>query len=99
MKQSITKNQLKELTIEQLEKLQKWYDDEQVGRNKTSVLSPYLSIGQMIEYLRYEHNLVEFFNWPLDVGEAFGLRIRGHQAKTGQEFCDVLWDCVKKNIK
>ena len=92
MKQNIIEKQLHEISQEARNKLEKWYVEKhfEKGRVYTDVF-PYLSIGEMIEFLDEENVALSITtDWTVIASELQDL----HTYKN-KELCDSLWEAIK----
>lgn len=106
MKQTITEEQLNELTDKQAQAIDDWYGDDEIdgtvdyGRYKYkrlrgSVKLPLLSIGQMIEYLEdqefFESNCIQVSTNPIQTEKYIEWSFE-------ESLCDKLWQAVKESL-
>jgi hypothetical protein len=87
MKQHITTKQLNELSERGMEKLILWTVDDRDYNSR-------LSIGQMIEFLKYYGKLKQIHN--TDVGMT---RIEWKAEPQPTSICDALWEAVKEVLE
>ena len=95
MKQYITLKQLDELSKEQADKLYEWY--QKIDSFENSEFPPYLSIGQMIEFLRTDKNNI----YTIYQSDLVKSNVDGKTEKIikYEELCDALWEAVKEVLE
>ena len=84
MKQHITPKQLNELSEKGKAELFKWRVKKGYARNPDKKTSPFLSIGQLLEYLIEHDYFMEDFTFDKHVCDSLWKEVREHLDSKGQ---------------
>lgn len=90
MKQTITPEQLDELSEGGLYKLRDWLESINIIEGLPADRKPLLSIGQMIEFLDGHGAQAQF---------KLGIAIAKWSERDEPELCDALWEAVKEVLE